>query len=339
MYTLNKERMPRISSSALLLEPLHSLPMSFNSLESQRRRVTGIRLATAAPFIPLIFAMLSFAILISFATVSPLHKRAGNDNVAGDLYGLGIRIGTYLQTLGMLLACVRSKKTSGAGIKLAASSIMLAELSSWTSLVRREMISPCEAWLVITLLSSLGLGASVAVANPYTIEGEGLGIALTAVALVWNNISALWFFVDLSRSLPTLGTNDLVFMFAPVNVTHWFRTFMIVNLSFNIVSSILLLYSWGKLTWLAAMIWLHIDTAEDLEMDEATEKTVGDFRKGLCAFALFVWIMTIAAAEKIIEYNDLSPENDLSKPGQTIPLVIGILIALDGVASMIRPPK
>jgi hypothetical protein len=38
-----------------------------------------------------------------------ITRDVANSVVAGDIYGLGVRIGTYLQVLGMLLACTRSE--------------------------------------------------------------------------------------------------------------------------------------------------------------------------------------------------------------------------------------
>jgi hypothetical protein len=43
--------------------------------------------------------------------------------------------------------------------------------------------------------------------------------------------------------------------------------------------------------------------------------------------------------EKIIAYNDLSPQNDISKPGQIIPLVLGIITVLEGIASAVFPER
>jgi hypothetical protein len=57
-----------------------------------------------------------------------------------------------------------------------------------------------------------------------------------------------------------------------------------------------------------------------------------------CVLGLVVLVFTIVGAEKIIQYNDFLPETDLSKPGQIIPLMVGIVIAIDGLATFLRPP-
>src|SRR5271156_2472737 len=76
----------------------------------------------------------------------------GNSNAAGDLYGIGIRVGAYLQIAGMLLSCFRSNKRSRTGIRLLSAAVCVSLLTSWTVLVCLRNISPCEAWLVLALI-------------------------------------------------------------------------------------------------------------------------------------------------------------------------------------------
>ena len=92
----------------------------------------------------------TLAFLLASPTLSDTsfvnRKRSdGNTVAAADLYGTGIRIGIYLQTLGLLLSVSRFHRTSGKGIKLIISANMIAILASWTILVRRQEVSPCEA--------------------------------------------------------------------------------------------------------------------------------------------------------------------------------------------------
>src|SRR5208282_5105567 len=97
-------------------------------------------------------------LLMAFAlpsTLGLLIKRAPGDTLAAsDLYGLGIRVGIYTQSLGMLFAVVRMTRSSGVGFKLASSANVFAILASWSIQVHRQEISPPEAWLIVTLMNA-----------------------------------------------------------------------------------------------------------------------------------------------------------------------------------------
>jgi len=61
------------------------------------------------------------------------------------------------------------------------------------------------------------------------------------------------------------------------------------------------------------------------------------FRRTMCVWGLIILVLTIAGVEKIIQYNNLAPQNDLSRPGQTIPFVLGIITIIEGTASACIP--
>lgn len=64
------------------------------------------------------------------------------------------------------------------------------------------------------------------------------------------------------------------------------------------------------------------------------EKTL---RIGRCVWGFFILTLTIVGVEKIITYNDLSVQRDISKPGQIIPLVLGVITFMEGAASALMP--
>src|SRR5437762_8878800 len=80
----------------------------------------------------------------------------GSISAASDLYGLGMRLGVYLQVFGMLLYCYGSHHRSRTGIKLLSAAVCLSFLSTWTAFVSRQELSPCEAWLVLSLINAYG---------------------------------------------------------------------------------------------------------------------------------------------------------------------------------------
>jgi hypothetical protein len=310
----------------------------------RRRHRLRVHLGFLVLFCLIIFAVLP-AVGLPLARSPPGHpaivvRQTGNPVAAGDLYGLAIRIGTYLQVLGMLLSCARSNATSGVGIKLSASIIIIALLSSWTVLVRGQEISPCETWLVITLTASFTVPLGMALFNRHTIIGEGIGIFFVVISLLWLGISTTRFWANLYLELPISGTHNLVFFFTAVDVTGWFRIVMFVVCALSCVVHI----AWGlwafvPMIWVAIKAWLEGKTEGEAEISEQPcfRKYAPWLRR--CQFTLgaFAWILTIVGAEKIIEYNHLVPNSDLSQPGQAIPLIVGSIIALDGFSTVFRP--
>src|SRR2546430_16170082 len=71
------------------------------------------------------------AVLVSRDDIANL-KVAGSSIAARDLYGLGVRLGFYLQGSAWIFHLLRPDKESGRGLKLACGSITIAILASWT---------------------------------------------------------------------------------------------------------------------------------------------------------------------------------------------------------------
>ena len=160
----------------------------------------------------------------------------GNENAAADVYGLGVRLGFYLQGFTQLLHIIPLRKDSGRGVKLACASIAISILASWSVLARDKLISPCETFLVTFILNSVSLPAGLAILNPDAIVGEGIGLMLFILTMVWTNVATTWTYTKLWHTLPLLDTENVVFFFAPVSVTGWFRIFALVMSLFSWLS-------------------------------------------------------------------------------------------------------
>ena len=108
----------------------------------------------------------------NFSARDVVSKRSNSSSLAAsDLYGTGIRVGVYLQSVGMFLASIPGgSKRAGAGVKLASSANIIAILAAWTILVHYRNISPCEAWLIITLMNMLSVAAGMTLYNNYRID-------------------------------------------------------------------------------------------------------------------------------------------------------------------------
>ena len=78
-------------------------------------------------------------------------------------------------------------------------------------------------------------------------------------------------------------------------------------------------------------------------LDEADVEELDSFkwtRRSIVVFIVFpAWVMTMVGSEEIIKLNGLTPQTDLSQPGQSIPLAIGITVAVDGLTAAIKPGR
>ena|SRR5438046_2937073 len=164
---------------------------------------------------------------IFISTHNNTRRQNGNPDAGADLYGLGLRVGAYLQVFGMLLTCLRSHKRSRIGIKLLSASVCVALLSCWTVLVCRQSISPCEAWLVLSLTHAYGTPRAAAINDSGRRKG-GIEILFCAISVIWQEVLSVWFFATLYRNLPLLKTNNRVWFFTAVDIAGWFRVMMLV---------------------------------------------------------------------------------------------------------------
>lgn len=160
-------------------------------------------------------------------TLNFVRRQNGNPAAAGDIYGLGLRVGAYLQIFGMLLSCIRTQKRSRTGILLLSSSVCISLFTAWTILVARRSISPCEAWLILSLSAAYGVPRFSAM-NEMECSKGGIATVCCLVSILWQEVLYFWFFGTLYRELPLLGTSNRVWFFAPVDLDGWFRIFMLV---------------------------------------------------------------------------------------------------------------
>jgi hypothetical protein len=261
-----------------------------------------------------------------------------------------------------LAAAPGGAENSGAGIKLAASANMIAILAAWTLLVINQNISPCEGWLILSLMHMLGVAGALAIYNTDLIIGEAFGLALICLTELWSDASGIWFWATLYETLPPLGTNGVVWFFTTVEVTGWFRIFaLVVNVIWGAIDAISIgigLRGYLELSYATWKIrednlkWIdgpEMQAAlEDIAPHEAAQvrkfqAAWAKTKKNLHTWAHYAWIvgavtfvLTIPGAEMIIVHNGLSPQSELAQPGQLIPLTIGAIVFADGVLGLVR---
>ena len=332
------------------------------------------------------------------------RRQNGNQDASGDLYGIGLRTGAYLQILGMLLSCIRSAKRSRAGIKLLSSAICLSLLVSLTVLIYHRNISPSEGWLILSLINAYGTPRGAAI-NSSGKKSGGVAVLFGSISVIWQDVLLIWFFTTVIKSLPMLGTANRAWIFAPVDLLGGFRIVMIIygavcclGIPTEVACCLGLVAKrfkewtmgltgenmdgelnepseppghWTSKLWSTSMasladllvvlnesfIFRAIQKANKRYWDTILQLTVYKFKKfnnwdtaqdkldyaekwvrtALCLWGLTILALTIAGIEMIIQYNGLRPQNDLWRPGQIIPFVLGIITFIEGAASALMP--
>lgn len=98
-------------------------------------------------------------------------------------------------------------------------------------LIYHRNISPCEAWLILSLTNAYGTPRDAAI-NSSRKKSGGVAILFCSVSVVWQDVLLLWFFTAVIQDLPTLGTANKVWFFAPVDLFGGFKIVMIIYSAF-----------------------------------------------------------------------------------------------------------
>ncbi|KAJ5184464.1 hypothetical protein N7491_007671 [Penicillium cf. griseofulvum] len=265
-------------------------------------------------------------------------NRVGNEGAAQDLYGLGVRIGLYLQALGLILSSHGGGKERGKGLKVASGAITVSILGSWFVYAARTQFSPSEAIIVLLILTSLLAPATSTLLIPRTIVGEIPGLVALMIADLGISAAFVWTFAQLVSTLPLLNTTNLVFFFAPVALNGWFRY---LALAISIVDAIFSLRLMYKLLLIMRIAWgCYVDGRTEATADELDRiKKTLRWEQATMPIMLLpwaTWALVIVAVEITLRWNHLSPSTDLQSSGQLIPLTTGIIVLIDSVAIVLR---
>ncbi|KAI9925571.1 hypothetical protein MW887_005952 [Aspergillus wentii] len=245
------------------------------------------------------------------ATVVELAQRAATScPIEGnpDLYGLGIRLGLYLQMFtaqisGLSSAILPIPDSIGQGVVLfvLATGIVLFRLTE-----HRE-IEAVEVFIMLSLLVAHHGACRVPFwKQPMTIFVY-LGELVCLLAL------SAWFWFRGMDMLPRSCVDDYAFFFAKVSIWHWFRK---LNQAFIVITIVgaapgIIYY----MSWLFTLTVLRIIYGQ--QVDEDHEMATGSLE-----FVINTGV--IAYVELAIKWNHISGVYDLSSPGQYMPFFIAL---------------
>ncbi|EGX52827.1 hypothetical protein AOL_s00007g163 [Orbilia oligospora ATCC 24927] len=249
----------------------------------------------------------------------------GNDNAAQDLYGTGVRVGLYLQSSGLALYNYSSDKHSRQGLKIASGSICIAILSPWFVFAAQQAFSPCEAFIVLLMLSSLFPPGSTLRNIDDAVGQQILGLVAILLSTLGISLAFIWTFGKLVVTLPELGTKNVVFFCTRVSLKGWFRWLALTYFSIDAITTLFFSFKLVKLIKLSWTFRSHGDLK--LHTEKWFPKLEGLDRA--IQWAVRVWVITMI--ELTIRWNHLEPASDFRAPGQLIPLISGIFIFIDSL--------
>ncbi|KAI6081536.1 hypothetical protein F4821DRAFT_25415 [Hypoxylon rubiginosum] len=255
-----------------------------------------------------------------------------------DLYGLGVRLGLYLQFLALVLArpsatrAFDSINTSTIAFILSNFVVLIQQTSS------RELYAP-EAYLLFYLLVPQlvvnVLGTSL---KPGALDYRGF-IAI----LLWGAFCFYysWFWwVGLDVLKRSTCDDEFGFFFTNVSLRGWFRTFnkaiwTIANIAFGM--SILLM---------VARYIKHFFRARDASPkpkpteNKADSKiaTLGDIVQHIYLqfWSLIPFAVFVSGAEVTLRYNNIQGVNTVHSASQLVPLVLALGLLVDVIIKTLR---
>jgi hypothetical protein len=185
---------------------------------------------------------------------SVTKRSIGNANAAQDLYGVGIRVGFYLQALAGVIAVIRPLRSPGGGTPIIFSSaVFIAILAAWTKMAVSRDISPAETIVVINMLGSNSNAIINAIYNT-GIRGSAIGLLICILMHIWEVCIMVWFWPVGQHRLPALRTGGYTWFFVKVHIDGWYKWTMTTFSAIGVIFLILLICPLG-LKLLSAVNW------------------------------------------------------------------------------------
>jgi hypothetical protein len=189
-------------------------------------------------------------------------RSVGNAAVAQDIYGIGVRVGFYLQAVSGILSGIRPMRDPSGGVPLFFSIVVsIAILVSWTRLAAQRSISPAETIVIMHMVATNLSTSAIGYINS-GFRGNGMGLVVTNITSLWLVIASLWFYIVGRKTLPRLGTENKTWFFVKVNINGWVGTFLTVM---NVLGAVEILFAMWRVffsCW-ALSVWWWGDSQND----------------------------------------------------------------------------
>lgn len=247
-----------------------------------------------------------------------------------DLYGLGIRIGIYIQMLavqisGLLSIVLRQDDYLGESVVL----FILAVGSVLIKLIVHKQILAVEAAPMVALLL-----AQVSVCRAVSRMGFVVGV-IFAVEFCGLSSLFVWFWwhgMDVLGRSPC--ADDKAFFFAKVSLWGWFRTMNKVFAVFTAIAAGMMAIMYIFVYTVASVQYLlywyqrlrgRVGPLEQNNGDQNSDMNDRDWKVDIqSAFEISINIGVIAFVEMTLKWNNITNVHSLRDPGQFMPLMISL---------------
>ncbi|KAM3469657.1 hypothetical protein MY8738_010040 [Beauveria namnaoensis] len=247
-----------------------------------------------------------------------------------DLYGLGIRIGIYIQMLavqisGLLSIVLRQDDYLGESVVL----FILAVGSVLIKLIVHKQILAVEAAPMVALLL-----AQVSVCRAVSRMGFVVGV-IFAVEFCGLSSLFVWFWwhgMDVLGRSPC--ADDKAFFFAKVSLWGWFRTMNKVFAIFTAIAAgmmaIMYIFGYTVVSVQYLLYWYQrlrgrVGPLEQNNGDQNSDMNDRDWKVDIqSAFEISINIGVIAFVEMTLKWNNITNVHSLRDPGQFMPLMISL---------------
>ncbi|KAJ5986319.1 hypothetical protein N7451_010684 [Penicillium sp. IBT 35674x] len=262
-----------------------------------------------------------------------------------DTYGLGVRLGAYLQWITSLFASQlsASEADSMRGVNTCFNIAMLVALI-WQTFSRDPHLYPSEAYILLlfcicgicsTFLFSrnLELSTGKTLAHDLSVMSSFFSKflatdagGLVTVAFTFATFTYMaWFSFKGLDDMDNPPCASRVFFFAIVDLHGWLRKFLqVLSISTVVGSGLAFLVSllqvgWNSRMWLVH--WMEADPSDNQDRSHVTTVTLSLKNIGIALAVFFVFTLAI---ELTLIWSHIRDVYSCSSTGQLFPLVIGI---------------
>lgn len=276
------------------------------------------------------FLVLCVAVRPSLADFTQFSSNGTSCNIIGntDVYGIGIRLGLYLQWFGVLMATflAPAQMTSG---RIASNIINLAVLINTFHNASEGSLVSVE-WYIVTWMTFVLNVGNIPMNRLQIRQAAG---SFSTMLLLWSIIlfAQPWLYFEGVDKGRKEGCGADIFFFAPLSVYGAWNT---VGKVFGIIGCVC------GLGVLIAVVNVFLIGIEPLESEE--DIPVDKKEIGWGSFFLFLWqaitgSISIVQVEMTIRANHIDmSDSRLIDSGQLIPFMVGILMNVVVIASCLQ---
>jgi hypothetical protein len=289
----------------------------------------------------------------------------GNTENAGDIYGFGVRLGIYFQALAFLIGFSNvlrlDPKSQFSGVVIA-----FTVLVRWFTRLNAHNISASELWVGLALLllvSAPGMWLLFftleaqrrkwyakmrdrRAAFAEVTKGQTLNILQALVIFMWTVVANSWFsYWIIARNggadyPPAKGTRNVIWLGTSTTVSHsWVKIVMVTQAALGTAFTTVPVFVYVMAVAFAIIsYWFPsgipqspLLNTED-ELDSHTRLVTKRWAGGVGGVLFLLCFCLVLSIELTLKDAGLTPEMNVQRPGQLLPLIAGAVSCVSSAA-------